>query len=156
MKKTLIAAALVAGMASAAVAGPSLTINGAYNSSDKEYTLGVAGGLDVFGFGPMGVAAEGTYDMSKKTSSGYQHDVFGNAIISYKIDGIGFTPYALLGVGYRWDDVAGNEAKYNWGGGIKFTLSETIDVDLRARRISSYNGDSADNDKVTIGVKFKF
>jgi len=156
MKKTLIAATLVAGMASAAVAGPSLTINGAYNSSDKEYTLGVAGGLDVFGFGPMGVGVEGTYDMSKKTSSGYQHDVFGNAIISYKIDGIGFTPYALLGAGYRWDDVAGNEAKYNWGGGIKFALSEKIDVDLRARRISSYNGDSADNDKVTIGVKFNF
>ena len=156
MKKTLLAGALVAGLSTAAVADPSLTINGAYNSNNKEYTLGVAGGLEVFGFGPMGIGAEGTYDMTKKTSSGYQHDVFGNAIVAYKIEGVGVTPYALLGAGYRWDDVAGNEAKYNWGGGLKLALSKAIDVDLRARRISSYKGDTPDNDKVTIGVKFKF
>jgi opacity protein-like surface antigen len=156
MKKTLLAGALVAGLSTAAVADPSLTINGAYNSNNKEYTLGVAGGLEVFGFGPMGIGAEGTYDMTKKASSGYQHDVFGNAIVAYKVEGVGVTPYALLGAGYRWDDVAGNEAKYNWGGGLKFALSETIDVDLRARRISSYKGDTPDNDKVTLGVKFKF
>jgi hypothetical protein len=33
MKKTLLAGALVAGLSTAAVAGPSLTINGAYNSN---------------------------------------------------------------------------------------------------------------------------
>ena len=156
MKSTLLASALIVGLSTAAVADPSLTINGAYNSSNKEYTLGVAGGLEVFGFGPMGIGAEGTYDMTKKTSSGYQHDVFGNGIISYKVEGFGVTPYALLGAGYRWDTVVGNEAKYNWGGGIKLALSKAIDVDLRARRISSYKGDTPDNDKVTIGVKFKF
>ena len=156
MKKSIIAGVLAAAVSTSAIAGTSLTINGAYNSSDKEYTLGVVGGLEVFGFGPMGIGVEGTYDMTKKASSGYQHDVFGNAIISYKVEGFGVTPYALLGAGYRWGDVAGNEAKYNWGGGLKFALSEMIDVDLRARRISSYKGDTPDNDKVTIGVKFKF
>ena len=156
MKNFIIAGVLAAAVSTSAIAGTSLTIKGAYNSSGKEYTLGVAGGLEVFGFGPMGIGAEGTYDMTKKTSSGYQHDVFGNAIISYKVEGFGVTPYALLGAGYRWDAVVGNEAKYNWGGGLKLTLSEAIDVDLRARRISSYKGDTPDNDKVTIGVKFKF
>lgn len=156
MKKTLIAAALVAGMASAAVAGPSLTINGTYNSSDNEYTLGVAGGLEVFGFGPLGIGAEVTYDVTKKDSVGYQSDAFGNAILSYKIDGIGVTPYALIGAGYRWDDVAGDEAKYNWGGGLNFTLSQTMDLDIRVRRISSMDGNAPDNDKATLGVKFKF
>jgi len=117
-------------------------------NTDAPWTIGVVGGYNVVSLGPIGVAAEGTYDYKK----GGTNDVAGNVVGGYKFGS--FTPYALVGVGYRWADIK-NEAIWNVGGGVKYSLSSTLDIDGRYRRVDNFDRNSAE-DRVSVGVNYKF
>ena len=115
---------------------------------DAPWTLGVVGGYNVINLGPISVAAEGTYDYTK----GGANDVAGNVVGGYKFGS--FTPYALLGVGYRWSDFK-NEPIWNVGGGVKFSLTSSIDLDARYRRIDNFDRTMTE-DRASLGVNYKF
>ena len=117
-------------------------------NTDAPWTIGVVGGYNVVSLGPVSVAAEGTYDYKK----GGTNDVAGNVVGGYKFGS--FTPYALLGVGYRWADVK-NEAIWNVGGGVRYPINDSIDLDARYRYISNFDRDTKSN-VVTVGVNYKF
>jgi opacity protein-like surface antigen len=118
---------------------------------DAPYSIGVVGGYKVFGFGPVGVTAEGAYDYDKNKNN----TVSGNVIGSYKIGAL--SPYALAGVGYRYYDARGSkdEAIWNVGGGVKYAITSSIDADARYRRIEGFDSKKTE-DRATFGVNYKF
>ena len=115
---------------------------------DAPWTVGVVGGYNVVRLGPLGLGVEGTYDYKK----GDTQDISGNVLTSMKFGS--FSPYALAGVGYRWSDAA-NEKTWTVGGGVKYSLTRSLEVDTRYRRIEDWDRTRPD-DRVTIGVNFKF
>ena len=117
-------------------------------NTDAPWTLGVVGGYNVASLGPIGVAVEGTYDYTKGGTS----DVAGNVVGGYKFGS--FTPYALVGVGYRWADIK-NESIWNVGGGVKFSLTSSLDLDARYRHVDNFDR-NAGEDRATLGVNYKF
>lgn len=100
--------------------------------------------------------AEGTYDYrynednaaTKLTSS----TVMGNAVLQFPVGA--FTPYALAGSGYRWSDLK-NEQVWNVGGGVRYGVTRSVDVDARYRYIANYDNKRDDN-VFTVGLTFKF
>jgi opacity protein-like surface antigen len=132
-------------------------VNGGFSltdgiNRDAPWSIGVNGGYNVVRLGPLGLGVEGTYDYKK----GDTQTVIGNAITSFSFGS--FTPYALAGVGYRWDASRSrevNEKVWNVGGGVKYAISRNIEVDTRYRRIEDFDRARPD-DRVTLGVNFKF
>ena len=120
-------------------------------NKNAPYSVGVVGGYKVFGFGPAGLAVEGAYDYDKNKNN----TVTGNVIGSYKIGAL--TPYALAGAGYRYYDARGakDEAVWNVGGGVKYAITSSFDVDARYRRFEGFDSKKTE-DRVTLGVNFKF
>jgi len=76
-----------------------------------------------------------------------------NGLAGYPI-GNGFTPYVLAGLGYRWSPVK-DEAVYNVGAGIKYSVNRAIDLDLRYRFVNDFNNNQRNN-LVTAGFNVKF
>jgi opacity protein-like surface antigen len=120
-------------------------------NKNAPYSVGVVAGYKVFGFGPVGMTAEGAYDYDKNKNN----TISGNVIGSYKIGA--FTPYALAGVGYRYYDarVIKDEAIWNVGGGVKYAITSSIDADARYRRIEGFDSKNTE-DRATIGMNYKF
>jgi opacity protein-like surface antigen len=119
-------------------------------NKNAPYSLGVVAGYKVFGFGPVGVTAEGAYDYDKNKNN----TVTGNVIGSYKIGAL--TPYALAGVGYRnYHDATKDEAVWNVGGGVKYAITSSIDADARYRRFEGFDSKNIE-DRATFGLNFKF
>jgi opacity protein-like surface antigen len=112
---------------------------------------------------------EATFDYTTKaapTTSEAGQTVFANAVVQYPI-GFGFTPYAFAGTGFGWNawgkGVSGanfvDDAKllYNVGGGVRYAVTERIDIDGRYRYINAYSGTKFDNNHVvTLGANYKF
>lgn len=119
-------------------------------NKDAPWSIGGVAGYNAFGFGPLGVAVEGTVDYNKKKET----DVIGNGVISYSTGFFGISPYVLGGVGYRFSDLK-NEAIWNAGAGVRVSITSSIDVDARYRRTDNLKTERAD-DKVTLGVIYKF
>ena len=179
MKKTIVALALALSTVSAAATDTSsipsrsnptapvggalvepkmwVGVNGGISATDgvnrdAPWTIGVVGGYNVARLGPLGLGVEGAYDYKKNDTQ----TVFGNVLTSFSVGS--FTPYALAGVGYRWDASAArevNEKVWNVGGGVKYSLTRSLEVDTRYRRIEDFDRARPD-DRVTIGVNFKF
>jgi opacity protein-like surface antigen len=120
-------------------------------NKNAPYSVGVVGGYKVFGFGPVGVTAEGTYDYDKNKNNTFT----GNVIGSYKIGAL--SPYALAGAGYRYYDARAtkDEAIWNVGGGVKYAITSSIDADARYRRIEGFDSKNKE-DRATFGLNFKF
>jgi opacity protein-like surface antigen len=179
MQKTIVSAlALIASMAAASAADlPSKSFpaapaavtsplsqfyvggNAGWDSkSDRAYSIGAVAGWNVLPF----LAVEGTYDLSRADNKvggewNYGNTFAVNAVPQYKIPGTDFTAYAIGGVGYKWNTQAADYAVYNVGGGVKYELNKSLDVDLRYRRIDAIDSDKgASEDKLTAGVNFKF
>jgi opacity protein-like surface antigen len=112
------------------------------------WTVGVVGGYNITSIGPIGIAAEGTYDYTKDNTN----DVAGNIVGGYSFGSV--TPYALAGVGYRFADIR-NEAIWNVGVGVKVAVTSSIDVDTRYRRVDNLDRTGGE-DRVTVGVNYKF
>ena len=117
-------------------------------SVDTPWTVGLVGGYNVSNIGPVAVSVEGTYDYSKNKTN----DVAGNIVGGYSFGSV--TPYALVGVGYRFADFR-NEAIWNVGVGVKIAVTSSIDVDTRYRRVDNFDRNIGE-DRVTIGVNYKF
>ena len=120
-------------------------------NKNAPYSVGVVGGYKVFGFGPVGLTAEAAYDYDKNKNN----TITANAIGSYKLGAL--TPYVLGGAGYRYYDARAtkDEAVWNVGGGVKYAITSSFDVDARYRRIEGFDSKRTE-DRATIGVNFKF
>jgi len=121
-------------------------------NTNTPWNVGVVGGYNVVKFGPMGLGVEGTYDYRK----GNVQTVMGNAVGSFAFGS--FTPYVLAGVGYQWDKSgrkAIDEKVWNYGGGLKYSLTSSIELDARYRRIEDWDRKRSD-DRGTVGVNYKF
>jgi opacity protein-like surface antigen len=125
------------------------------------YTMGVVGGYEWNKF----VRTEATFDYTTKQSPVTNDSgqlVFGNAVVQYPV-GFGVTPYALAGIGYGfgyWDNV-GEHSKdrvlYNIGGGLRYDLTKSFELDGRYRYINAVSGTKFDNNQmITLGVNYKF
>lgn len=110
---------------------------------------------------------EATFDYSTKaapTTSEAGQTVFANAVVQYPI-GFGVTPYAFGGVGFGWnawgkgasDFIDDAKPLYNIGGGLRFDLTKSIELDGRYRYIQAINGYKIDNNHViSLGANYKF
>ena len=101
------------------------------------------------------------YDyLDKHGRKGAGQSVVANGIVQYQVPGTIFTPYLLAGAGYGWQ-AYGDEAVYNVGGGLRAELTKSVDLDLRAKRVSNlrwgnFNDTSFHTDVLTAGVSYKF
>ena len=136
---------------------------GADADKARVYSGGVVAGWNAL---PM-LAIEGTYDLSRPDAKvlgqyNYRSTFALNAVPQYKIPGTAITAYALGGVGYQFNSVAGvaNYAVYNVGGGVKYEFAKNWEVDARYRRIDAidakYRTKTSAEDRVTAGVNYKF
>jgi opacity protein-like surface antigen len=119
----------------------------------KINNIGVRGGYQFNQFFRAEVAYD--YNHEAVTAAGEKsasHLVATNGIVQYNIGS--FTPYALVGVGYRINDVK-NEAVYNVGGGVRYNLLKNFDVDVRYRYVADFDRVREDN-ILTAGVEYKF
>ncbi len=117
-------------------------------SFDAPWSFGAVLGWNLYKLGPIGTAVEGTFDYDKNEKKTGAI----NVVPSFALGPV--TPYVLGGVGYRMSSLK-DEAIYNWGGGIKYGITKSIDVDARWRRIDNFDNTSKD-DRATLGVNYKF
>ena len=72
--------------------------------------------------------------------------------------GTAFTPYALAGVGAGFNGLGDDgdaQAIYNLGAGVRYAVTESVDLDLRYTHVNAWESE-IDNDSVTVGAAFKF
>jgi opacity protein-like surface antigen len=107
----------------------------------------------VAGWQPVDYARiEGVYEYSwNGRKSLHANSVFVNAIAQYPVGD--FTPYVLAGTGYRWSQR--NETVWNVGAGVRYSLTENVEADLRYRYVSDYKTRGQDN-VVTVGLNYRF
>lgn len=74
-----------------------------------------------------------------------------NAIGQYPVGN--FTPYALVGTGYRWS--FNDEGIWNVGAGVRYAITKNIETDLRYRYVSNYTTTNHQN-VVTLGLNYRF
>lgn len=142
-------------------------VGGNFDDTNKfkyDNTPKVFGGLVGYEWGKY-VRTEATIDYNTKaapTTTKTGETVFGNAVVSYPA--LGVTPYLLAGVGYgfgSWDKVGKSwdtdRALYNVGGGVRYDITKSFEVDGRYRFVNAVNGPKFDNNHVvTLGVNYKF
>lgn len=161
MKKFILAAMMVVGLAGAANAqsiGDGKTfVTGSVgrltSEHDERMSYGAAFGREVLPF----LRAEVAYDyIDENTKKGLGHGqtLVANAIGQYKIPGTPIVPYVLVGTGYGWQSF-GDRAVYNVGAGARFEVTKVVDLDVRYKRIGNYDNSKTD-DVVTAGVSVKF
>jgi opacity protein-like surface antigen len=120
-------------------------------NKNSPWVIGLVGGYNVYRFAGFSVAGEGTYDYSK----GDVNTVAVNSVVGYDTGIV--TPYALAGVGYR-NEPHNNRNIWNYGGGLKYNLTSSIELDGRYRRTEDLKTTrtSKPEDRVTLGVNYKF
>ena len=98
---------------------------------------------------------EATYDYNRGVSAGEgSHALIGNLILQYDVSWLPVTPYALAGAGYRWAPIK-NEYVWTVGGGVRYPISDSFDIDARYRYISDFDRYNPAN-VVTLGINYKF
>lgn len=130
-----------------------LGINGGATTKTENGTVGAVAGYEFNQY----FRAEGTYDhyFGKSNPVGpnvVQDAIALNAVGQYSFGAV--TPYALAGVGYRWSDVK-NEGIYNLGVGLRYALTERVELDGRYRFVSDFENKRTDN-VFTAGLNVKF
>ena len=131
-------------------------INGGFVVTDginknSPWAVGLVGGYNVYRFAGFGLAGEGSYNLSKGKVSTFA----GNGILSF--DAPFVTPYALAGVGYRMETHKDRNI-WNYGGGLKYSLTSSIELDGRYVRTEDLKSKSINKaeDRATVGVNYKF
>ena len=130
------------------------------SDQNVQNTPGNVGGVVGYKINP-GFALEATLDQAFKKGN-EQKETRGivNGVLSTPFDFFGFKPYVLAGIGSKTDDVKnglqGTKAVYNVGGGVKYELSKSWEVDARYRYINTLNNTLRDNNTVTLGLNYKF
>ena len=131
---------------------------GTVGSSTNVYSGGVVAGWNAMPF----LAVEGAYNYNfvRDDSGKNNHTVSINALPQYRVSFIPVTAYALIGTGYRFSASSnGNDhTVYNYGGGLKYSLTNSIEVDARYTRTTAYDTVkySGNEDRVTLGLNYKF
>jgi len=110
------------------------------------------------------IRTEATLDYNTKaapTTTKSGETAFVNAVVSYPVFVV--TPYLVAGVGYgwgSWDKVVGTNTDrplYNIGGGVRYDITKSFELDGRYRYIDGLTGKKFDNNHVvTLGVNYKF
>ena len=105
-------------------------------------------------------AIEATLDQAfKKGNDGKETRGMVNGVAS-PFSYFGFKPYLLAGIGSQTADVkdglSGTKTVYNVGGGVKYELSKSWEIDTRYRYVNTLNNTQRDNNIVTVGVNYKF
>ena len=120
-------------------------------NKDSPWAVGLVGGYNVYRFAGFGLAGEGTYNYSK----GKVSTIAGNGILSFDTGFV--TPYALLGAGYRIETNK-NRDIWNYGGGLKYNLTSSLELDGRFVRTEDIKTSSVvkAGDRTTVGVNYKF
>ena len=131
------------------------TFGGAIGQADVFNTsrpsIGVLGGYQY----NRNFGAELTYDyFFQGNGANAGQTVFANGVAGYPIAGTIFTPYALAGVGYGWEQF-GNTGLFNVGAGLRTRITSSFDFDVRYRYINSWEGNRQAN-VVTGGINYKF
>lgn len=97
---------------------------------------------------------EALYDYGWRNNSAYNsNSLVGNVIAQYPFGRV--TPYALAGTGYRWTKDR-DEAIWNVGGGLRYSITTNVEADLRYRYISNYSGTKTNDNVVTFGLNYRF
>jgi opacity protein-like surface antigen len=128
-------------------------INGGYASRSENGTAGGSVGYQ------WGIARfEADYDRLKVSQSG-SNLVTGNFILGHSLAAFGLpkvTPYALVGGGERITDKMKHEKVYNVGGGVRFGLTNSLDLDTRYRYVAKTDGPTRPDNIFTVGLTYKF
>lgn len=95
------------------------------------------------------LAIEGQYEYKDSAD----HLLTGNVLLGTETHGI--YPYVVGGVGYRWTEDK-NDGAYVVGAGVKKSLSEDLDADLRYRYVGSFSGGPSGESRFTVGLNLKF
>lgn len=127
---------------------------GGFNSFNRKYYSHF--GLNVGHSWNKFFGTEITYLKTFKHDYSTRHDqLFGSALIQYNFDL--FTPYIAVGPGYRWSSVGREEATYNLGPGLKYSINETIDFNSRYTYIRGVEtGKKMDEHLFSTGLSIKF
>ena len=120
---------------------------GVNDGLDKPYIVNLRAGYE---FSPY-ARVEASYDYAGNNGVHY-HTGSVNGIAQYRFGTI--TPYALVGVGYRWSDFK-NEPVYTVGGGVRYEFMRDVELDARYRYVTDRDRVRDDN-IFTLGVNFKF
>lgn len=107
-------------------------------------SVGVVVGRDLNSY----VTVEGQYEYRKNDS----HLATTNVLVGPQMGAI--KPYVMAGAGYKWTDNNGDYPVGVLGAGAKFSMSEQVDLDARLRHIISE--DNGSEERVTLGVNFRF
>jgi opacity protein-like surface antigen len=123
-----------------------------YKNEVNNWTVGGNAGYEVNKFARVEV----NYDrLNNKDIKALKTDaVTGNAIAQLPFNLFNITPYALAGVGYGWSDYK-NGGIYNVGGGVRYGVTNNVELDARYRYISDFKNEITTN-AFTAGVNYKF
>lgn len=142
--------------APAAATGFYAGVRGSYAT---EFEKGAVGANVGYEYGSL--RFEGAYDRLGLGKAGVNM-LTGNVIYGYKLGNL--TPYVLGGAGFASGqgfqfDV--NHAVYNVGGGVRFAVTEKIELDGRYRFVQAIRKDGVTGERaydhlLTAGVNYKF
>jgi hypothetical protein len=182
MQKTILTAiAVLASVAASAADLPSKTaasapaalptlaqfyVGGSIGGNVNEATVYSGGAVAGWNALPF-LAVEGTYDVSRSNAKvggkyNYGNTVAINAVPQYKVPLTDVTAYAFGGIGYRLNTVSAvaDHSIYNVGVGAKYEFAKSFELDGRYARIdnvkSKFNASSPTEDRVSLGVNYKF
>jgi Outer membrane protein beta-barrel domain len=131
---------------------------GALKGTDRVYSGGAVAGWNASPFLAVEGAYSYNYDDNKTGTPAHNTHTLTTAVLpQYRIPGTDLTPYLLAGAGYRWDSQTADHTVYNIGGGLKYDLTHTMQIDARFSRTTAFDTDKyrGDEDKFTVGLNFK-
>jgi hypothetical protein len=120
-------------------------------NKNSPWAVGLVGGYNVYRFAGVTVAGEADYDYTKGDVNTFTL----NSVVNYDTGFV--TPYVFGGVGYR-NESHRDRNVYNYGGGLKYAISSSIDLDGRFRRTDDLKSKTTNKaeDRVSLGVNYKF
>ena len=129
------------------------------SNQNVQNTPGNVGGVVGYNFN-KNFALEATLDQAfEKGRDEKQTRGFVNGLVS-PFEVLGFKPYLLAGVGTQTKDIRdgiqGSKTAYNVGGGVKYELNKSWEIDTRYRYVNTVNNTNRDANIVTIGLNYKF
>lgn len=129
------------------------------SNQNVQNTPGTVGGVVGYNFDKH-YAIEASLDQAfKKGNDGKETRGMVNVIAS-PFSYFGFKPYILGGIGAQTADVKdginATKTVYNVGGGVKYEISKSWEIDTRYRYVNTLNNTNRDSNIVTAGVNYKF
>jgi opacity protein-like surface antigen len=130
------------------------------SNQNVQNTPGDVGGVVGYKVAP-GFNIEATLEQAfKKGRDGKEQRAMINGVVESPFAYFGFKPYVLAGIGAQEKDIknglSGTKTVYNVGGGVKYEINKSWDLDTRYRYVNTLNNTNRDSNVVTVGVNYKF